>query len=54
MAMSRVFSMTSMTSVVMMEKEPTSTIMTRMTNMAVFSRCNALKRLPFMSIQVRT
>ncbi len=53
MAMSRVFSMTSMTSVVMMENEPTSTMSTRITAMAVFSSFSAAKRLAFISIQWR-
>ena len=51
--MSLVFSMTIMTRVVMMEKEPTSTIMISMTAMAVFSSFSAAKRFWFISIQLR-
>ena len=54
MAMSRVFSMTSMTRVVTMEKEPINTTMASRMNMPTFSSLRAAKRLAFISIQVRT
>ena len=54
MAMSCVFSMTSMTSVVTMEKEPMRTTIASRMNMPIFSSFNAAKRLAFMSIHVRT
>ena len=52
-AMSRVFSITSMTSDVMMEKDPTRMTMRRTINMPKRSICSAAKRLAFMSIQLR-
>ena len=54
MAMSRVFSMTSMTREVTMEKEPMSTTMVSRMNMPIFSSLRAAKRLAFISIQWRT
>ena len=54
MAMSCVFSMTSMTSVVTIEKEPMRTTIASRMNMPIFSSFNAAKRLAFMSIHVRT
>ncbi len=53
MAMSLVFSMTSITSEVMMEKEPTRMTITRTMNMPNRSSWRAAKRLAFMSIQLR-
>ena len=52
-AISRVFSMTSMTSDVMMEKEPTRMTMARTMNMPMRSSWRAANRLAFMSIQLR-
>ena len=52
-AMSRVFSMTSMTSVATMEKEPISTTMISRMNIPIFSSLRAAKRLAFISIQLR-
>ena len=45
MATSRVFSMTTITKVLIIFKAPTSTIMVRMMNMVSFSSFNAEKRL---------
>ena len=51
MATSLFFSMTTMTSVLMMLSAPTRTIMVRITNMVIFSSLRAETRLRFMSFQ---
>jgi len=50
-ATSLVFSMTTITSVLIMFRAPTSTIMVKMTNMANFSSLSAEKRLLFITFQ---
>ncbi len=53
MAISRVFSMTSMTREVIMENDPTRMTMASTINMPMRSSWSAAKRPAFMSIQLR-